>query len=101
VDDPDPRMQRFVTDYRTAYGKPPENAFAMLGYDTLNLIVDAIRRAGVAAPEAVREALAATRDFRGVTGTIGYRPGQRKPSKPVTIMRIRDGAYAFVKSVAP
>jgi branched-chain amino acid transport system substrate-binding protein len=101
VDDPEPRMQRFVADYRAAYGKPPENAFAMLGYDTLNLIVDAIRRAGIATPEAVRAALAATREFRGVTGAIAYRPGQRKPSKPVTIVRIQNGAYAFVKSVAP
>jgi branched-chain amino acid transport system substrate-binding protein len=101
VDDPAPRMQGFVADYRTAYGKPPEDAFAMLGYDTLNLIVDAIRRAGVATPGAVREALAATREFGGVTGTIGYPPGQRKPSKPVTIMRVQNGAYTFVKSVAP
>jgi branched-chain amino acid transport system substrate-binding protein len=101
VDDPEPRMQRFVADYRRAYGKLPENAFAMLGYDTLNLIVDAIRRAGVTTPGAVREALAATREFRGVTGTIGYRPGQRKPAKPVTIIRIRNGASSFVTSVAP
>ena len=79
VDDPDPRMQQFVADYRAAYGKAPERAFAMLGYDTLHLIAEAIRRAGAATPAAVREALAATSEFRGVTGTIGYPPGSGGP----------------------
>ncbi|MGD8810604.1 MAG: amino acid ABC transporter substrate-binding protein, partial [Gammaproteobacteria bacterium] len=63
--------------------------------------MSAIERAASAAPDAVRQALAATRDYRGVTGTIGYRGGSRIPAKSVTIMRVDGGRQTFVGSVLP
>ena len=95
------RIRRFVTAYRERYGRRPENAFAALGYDTMRLIADAIRRAGSPEPAAIRRALAATRGFAMVTGTISYAPGRRTPKKPVTIMRVRDGRPAFYRAVVP
>jgi branched-chain amino acid transport system substrate-binding protein len=95
------RIRRFVTAYRERYGRKPENAFAALGYDTMRLIADAIRRAGSPEPAAIRRALAATRGFAMVTGTISYAPGRRTPKKPVTIMRVRDGRPAFYRAVVP
>ena len=58
-----------------------ENAFAGLGYDTVKLIADAIRRAGSADPKAIREALAQTRNLPGVTGASTFQPGSRIPQK--------------------
>ena len=95
------RIRRFVTAYRERYGRRPENAFAALGYDTMRLIADAIRRAGSPEPAAIRRALAATRGFAMVTGTISYAPGRRTPKKPVTIMRVRDGRPGFYRAVVP
>jgi branched-chain amino acid transport system substrate-binding protein len=95
------RIRRFVTAYRRRYGRKPENAFAALGYDTMRLIGDAIRRAGSSDPEAIRRALAATRGFAMVTGTISYAPGRRTPKKPVTIIRVREGRPAFYRAVVP
>jgi branched-chain amino acid transport system substrate-binding protein len=95
------RIRRFVTAYRKRYGRKPENAFAALGYDTMRLIADAIRRAGSSEPEAIRRALAATRGFAMVTGTISYAPGRRTPKKPVTIIRVREGRPAFYRAVVP
>jgi branched-chain amino acid transport system substrate-binding protein len=95
------RIRRFVTAYRRRYGRKPENAFAALGYDTMRLIGDAIRRAGSSEPEAIRRALAATRGFAMVTGTISYAPGRRTPKKPVTIIRVREGRPAFYRAVVP
>jgi branched-chain amino acid transport system substrate-binding protein len=100
-DEPAPPVQRFVADYRAAFGSPPESAFAALGYDTLNLIANAIGRAGSTDPLAVRDALAATRDFPAVTGTISYAPDRRTPIKPVTIVEVKDGAVTFVQRVTP
>ena len=51
-----PAIQKFYEDYKAAYGTPPENAFAALGYDTLGLIADAIKRAGSEDPKAIRDA---------------------------------------------
>jgi branched-chain amino acid transport system substrate-binding protein len=95
------RIRRFVTAYRRRYGRKPENAFAALGYDTMRLIADAIRRAGSSEPDAIRRALAATRGFAMVTGTISYAPGRRTPKKPVTIIRVREGRPAFYRAVVP
>lgn len=101
LDNPDPKVQNFVKAYTEAYGRRPENAFAALGYDAMKLIADAIQRAGSAEPKAIRDALAATQGFQAVTGVITYQEGQRKPSKSVTIIRVQDGQYSFVKEVTP
>jgi branched-chain amino acid transport system substrate-binding protein len=101
LENPDPKVQGFVTAYQAEYGRPPENAFAALGYDMMMQIADAIGRAGSAEPQAIRDALAETQGFQGVTGVIGYEPGQRKPNKSVTIIRVQDGVYSFTKEVVP
>ncbi len=94
-------VQSFVSAYEKAYGRKPENAFAALGYDTMNLIADAIRRAGSTNPDAIRNALATTKDFQAVTGVISYPEGQRKPIKSVTIIKVQDGVYSFVTEIRP
>jgi branched-chain amino acid transport system substrate-binding protein len=99
LDSAAPRVRRFVAAYRERYRRPPENAFAALGYDTMRLLADAVRRAGATEPSAIRDALAAARGFALVTGTISYGPGRRIPKKPVTIVRVQDGRPAFYRSV--
>ena len=69
-------------------------------YDALCLVADAIRRAGSAEPAAIRDALAATEGFSGVTGTISFRGG-RDPVKPMVVLRITPDAVEFVKKVEP
>jgi branched-chain amino acid transport system substrate-binding protein len=94
-------VTKFVADYTAEYGKAPENAFAALGYDTMNLIGAALKAAGSSDPKAIRDALAATKDFKAVTGTITYPEGSRKPNKSVTIINVQDGVYAFKAEVTP
>lgn len=101
ADSPKPEVQAFIRAYRAEYGRNPENAFAALGYDTLNLIVDAIRRAGAADRAKIRDALAATRGFRGVTGTISYEGGRRVPKKSVTIIKVTRGKFSFAGELTP
>ena len=91
----------FVKAYEAEYGNPPENAFAALGYDTMNLIAAAIEKAGEASPGAIRDALAETKDFAAVTGTITYEGDSRKPTKSVTIIKVQDGVSSFVSEVTP
>jgi branched-chain amino acid transport system substrate-binding protein len=101
LENPDPVVQNFVKAYQAEYGIPPENAFAALGYDMMNQIADAITRAGSADPKAIRDALAVTKDFKGVTGVIGYEPGKRVPNKSVTIIKVQDAVYSFFKEIVP
>jgi branched-chain amino acid transport system substrate-binding protein len=101
LDNPEAKVADFVQAYTGEYGNPPENAFAALGYDMMNLLADAIERAGSTDPAAIRDALAATEGFEAVTGVITYAEGQRKPSKSVTIIQVQDGVYSFATEVQP
>ena len=94
-------MQDFVSAYEAEYGRAPENAFAALGYDMMGLIASAIETAGSAEPAAIRDALAATQGYVGVTGTVSYPEGQRKPVKTVTIIQVQDGVYSFAGEATP
>ncbi|MCP4308640.1 MAG: ABC transporter substrate-binding protein, partial [bacterium] len=62
-----------------------------LGFDSVNLLADAIRRAGSTDPGDVQAALAATTDFEGVVGKIAYAPGNRVPKKPVAVIAVDNG----------
>lgn len=84
-------MRDFVSAYKAAHGEAPPNAFAPLGFDSVNLLAHAIRSAGSADPRAVRAALAATRDFQGTVGPIRYAPGKRVPQKPVAVIAVDRG----------
>lgn len=86
-------VKKFVADYKTEYGIEPENAFAPLGYDAMMLVADAIRRANSAEPAKIRDALAETRGFKGVTGEIGYTRESMVPPKPVSIVSVKGGNY--------
>ena len=94
-------MRQFVADYQGRYGTAPENAFAGLGYDTVELLADAIRRAGASDPAAIGAALASTSDLAGVTGTISYVGGSRIPQKTVTVVRLNDGQRELAAEIVP
>lgn len=97
----DSQVQDFVSAYEEAYGRPPENAFAALGYDTMLIIADAIRRAGSADPAAIQEALLATEGLDVVTGTISYSEESRVPQKSATIIAVEGGAFVFEAEITP
>jgi branched-chain amino acid transport system substrate-binding protein len=91
----------FRTSYQKAYGNPPENAFAALGYDALGLVADAIKRAGSTDPAAVTKALNATTAYPAVTGDIAFKNGSRVPSKPVAIMYVDHAKVNLKSTVTP
>lgn len=86
-------VKAFIADYKAEYGIDPENAFAPLGYDALMLVADAIRRADSAEPAKIRDALAETRGFKGVTGEISYTRETMVPPKPVSLISVHNGKY--------
>ena len=95
------RMKAFIAAYNAEYKTDPESAFAALGYDAVYMMADAIKRANSTDPKAIRDALAATKGFVGVTGTVTYQPGIRVPQKSVTIIAIVNGQYTLGAEVTP
>jgi branched-chain amino acid transport system substrate-binding protein len=92
-EDTRPEVVAFVAAYEKEYKKPPENAFAALGFDAVGLIADAIKRAGKTEGKALREALAATKGFKAVTGEITYSRPTGVPMKGVSIISVKAGKY--------
>jgi branched-chain amino acid transport system substrate-binding protein len=97
--DPDPKVQKFVQTYRAKYATLPD-ALAALWYDGARLLAQAVQRAGSVDPEKVRVALAATRDFDGVTGRISI-DDNRNASKPGVILEIVNGESKLVQQITP
>jgi branched-chain amino acid transport system substrate-binding protein len=99
VDDPSPAVRRFVDAYHQRYGADPDS-IAALSYDAVRLLADAIRRAGSTEGKRIRDALADTKDFEGVTGRITM-DADRNPIKPAVILQVEKGRFRFVTSIAP
>ncbi len=94
-------IKKFIAAYKAEYGNDPENAFAALGYDTVYLMVDAIKRAGSTDSAAVKAAIEATKDFAGITGKITFNAGSHVPQKGVTIIDIEGGKLTLGAEVVP
>ncbi len=97
--DTTPAVQAFAKDFLAKFHEPSD-AMAALGYDSLMLLADAIKRAGTTEGTKVREALAATKDFHGATGNITIDLA-RNASKPAVILTITNGGFQYIETVAP
>ncbi|HYK41157.1 MAG TPA: ABC transporter substrate-binding protein [Thermoanaerobaculia bacterium] len=97
VDDPSPAVRKFVDSYKKAYGAEPDS-IAALSYDAARLIADAIRRAGSTEGKRVRDALASTKDFPGVTGNITM-DAERNPVKLPVILKVVNGRPTFAAAM--
>ena len=93
------RVREFIAEYKARYGKVPD-AMAVLGYDAAGVIADAIKRAGKVKGDAIRDALAATKNFPGVSGTITINR-QRNAVKRAVIVTIKNGLQSYVASYEP
>jgi branched-chain amino acid transport system substrate-binding protein len=98
-DDQSPIVKSFVAKYQDKYGALPDT-FSALGYDAARLLADALKRAGSTDSPALREALAKTQAFPGVTGQISIN-ANRNASKPGLIVTVKDGKFVIAEKIAP
>lgn len=90
-------VREFVEKYRAKYGEVPD-AMAVLGYDAAGILVDALARAGTTDGPKLRDAIAATKDYPGVSGTISMDP-QRNARKDAVVIEIKDGGFHYKQTV--
>jgi branched-chain amino acid transport system substrate-binding protein len=93
--DTDPKVQKFVSDYKSRYGSLPD-ALAATAYDAAHIMFDAMKRANSLDGSAIRDALAATKDFPGVTGKVTFNEN-RDAVKPIIMIEIQQGGTYAVK----
>ncbi|MBI4775206.1 MAG: ABC transporter substrate-binding protein [Deltaproteobacteria bacterium] len=95
------QVKNFVEKYKEEFGHAPENAFAALGYDALRLIATAIVKAGNCERRSILKALAETKGFEGLTGTIGYGDSFLVPKKNVSLITVTGGKLSLAKEITP
>jgi branched-chain amino acid transport system substrate-binding protein len=99
VDDPSPAIQKFVADFKGRYGEVPD-ALAALGYDAMRVLGDAAKRAGTTDGPKLRDAIAATKNLVGVTGTISI-DAQRNAIKPAVVLKLQNRKYVYQETIYP
>jgi len=98
-DDPSPRVRTFLSKYKAAYGGIPDS-LAALGYDAANVAINAMKQAPDLSGPSVRAALAQTKDFPGVAGTITL-DENRNPVKPAVVLEVGSGKNKYVATISP
>jgi len=110
ADEQRPEVKAFVDTYRARFKNPDgspktPDAMAILGYDAMKLMADAITRAGSVDGRKIADALAATKNFPGASGAITI-DADRNAQKPIVILKIVPGKTPaertkFVTSIKP
>ncbi|ASS96073.1 ABC transporter substrate-binding protein [Peribacillus simplex] len=98
--DPDKKIQNFVSAFKAKYKDKSPDAFNALGYDTGYFLADAIKRAGSADSEKIKEALEKTADLELVTGTFTL-DEKHNPIKSATILEFKEGKQVFNTKINP
>lgn len=99
-EDPDKSIQNFVTAFKAKYNSKSPDAFNALGYDSIYLLADGIKRAGSTDGAKIKDALAQTKNLALVSGKITF-DNQHNPVKTATVLEYKDGKQTFKVKVNP
>jgi branched-chain amino acid transport system substrate-binding protein len=101
LDNPNEKVQQFAGNYESKFYAKPES-LAALGYDTIYLLANAVRRAKSTDGEQLRDAIAQTKNFSGVTGNININE-DRNAVKPVVILKLnaQNNQFIYYSTIKP
>ena len=98
--DTDPKVTQFIEAFKAKNGGATPEAFHAMGYDTMYYVADAIKRATTASSVGVKDAMASTKAFSGVTGTFDMDAATHNPIKQATIIGYKDGKVTVTEKFA-
>ena len=101
ADNPAPEIQNFVKAYQAKFNVAPDS-LAALAYDSAKVLADAIKRAGGTDSAKLKDAINATKNFAGVTGTITL-DANRNAVKPAVVLELNpaDSKFTFKETIYP
>jgi len=106
ADNPSSKTQAFVEAYHAKYGAVPD-ALAALGYDAAGILIAALKSTapvddyGSARYRAkLRDAIAATAHYAGVTGNITINE-RRNAVKPAVVLQVHGAGYVYKSTINP
>ena len=99
VEDTSPKAKAFVEAYTKEFGQKPE-ALAVLGYDAVYVLADAIKRANSTEAAKIIEALATTKDFPAISGVTTINK-THDADKNAVVIELKEGKQVFKTSIKP
>lgn len=101
-DQTESRVRTFIEQYQKEFGGATPDGLAALGYDAAMLLFDAMKRASEPKGKALRDAIAASKNFPGVTGDITINENRdAKKSAVVVEMAGEPLGPKYVTTVTP
>lgn len=88
------KVQNFIKNYKAKFNIEADT-LAALGYDSVYLLADSIRRAKTTDSKKLRDAIAQTKDFSGITGKTIYFDASRNAIKPVNVLKLEPQTTEF------
>jgi len=101
ADNPAPEIQNFVKAYQAKFSVAPDS-LAALAYDAAKVLADAIKRAGGTDGAKLKDAINATKEFKGVTGSITL-DASRNAVKPAVVLELTpaESKFTFKETIYP
>jgi branched-chain amino acid transport system substrate-binding protein len=96
----EPVVTNFIKAYRDAYGGKTPDGLAALGYDAAGILIQAIGRTTEITPKNIRDEIAKTKDYPGVTGNITINE-KRDATKSAVVVQVDGKVNRFVKTISP
>ena len=95
--DPSPNVQHFVEEWKKRSDGAVPGQFPAQAYDAVRIMLAAVEKASPnPTREKVRDALAQTKDFPGVTGKTSF-SADREAEKELVKVEVKGGAFVPVK----
>ena len=100
AEDTDPMVRNFVKEYQNAFSGQTPGSMAALGYDTVMVLVDALKRAEDFSTTTINRAIISTKNLKGITGTITI-DKNRNAVKPAVVLETTPDGMIFRQKVMP
>jgi branched-chain amino acid transport system substrate-binding protein len=94
-----PETAKFIEAFKKKFNGALPGLFDAQGYDGVMMIADAIKRANSADPKVFKTAMASTKNFQGVSGTITIRANREPIKTPLCLLAVKDGKFVLKAKV--
>ncbi len=95
----EPAVVEFIKQYRETYGGKTPDGLGALGYDAARILIEAMERSDLS-PKSIRDEIAKTKDFKGVTGVITIN-SKRDATKSAVVVQVDGKVNRFIKTISP
>jgi branched-chain amino acid transport system substrate-binding protein len=94
-----PTAKAFADAYKKKFSQDP-GPYSALSYDGMDLLADAIKRAGSVDKAKIIAALHATKDFKGISGPVTFTPQNTLARSNFVILLGKGGNWTLYKGEA-